>query len=289
MAKSVSHTQFQLHLRGKTLDLSRPRIMGIVNVTPDSFSDGGLFFDPDRAVRHARELIGEGADIIDIGGESTRPGSDSVLPEQELERVLPVLKAIREEFPEIIISIDTTKAEVAAPSLKNGADIINDVSGLQNNPQIAGLCAKYDAGLVIMHSKGNPKTMQVNPEYDDVVEEVYTFLEKQTSFAKDEGVNNLIVDPGIGFGKTLDHNLLLLARLHRFTELGYPLLVGASRKSLIQKLIGDRPADERLPATLAIHYDAMMRGATILRVHDVKEAIDTVLFFQAIRSHESDN
>ncbi|HKI44051.1 MAG TPA: dihydropteroate synthase [Balneolales bacterium] len=286
MAISTSHKYLQLHARGKALDLSTPRVMGIVNVTPDSFSDGGLFLKPKQAVQHIRELIAGGADIIDIGGESTRPGSDPVPAGEELERILPVLAAIRREFPDIFISVDTTKAEVAGPSLESGADIINDVGGLQNDPEIATLCAQYDAGLVIMHSKGNPKTMQINPEYDDVVEEVYSFLDQQTSLARKKGARNLVVDPGIGFGKTLDHNLSLLAHLQRFTDLGYPVLIGASRKSLIQKLIANRPTDERLPATLAIHYDAMIRGASILRVHDVRETMDTVRFFEAIRSHE---
>ncbi len=259
--------------------------MGILNVTPDSFSDGGLFYAPDQAIRHAQKMISEGADIIDIGGESTRPGSEAVSPEKQIKRVLPVLEAIRKEFPEAIISVDTTDFRVAEASLTNGADIINDVSGLQKTPEIAPLCAEYDAALVIMHSKGDPKTMQNNPVYDDVVEEVYDFLERQSQSALGAGVKNVIIDPGIGFGKTLEHNLTLLAHLHHFTDLGYPLLVGASRKSLIQKLLGNCPADERLPATLAIHYDAMMRGANILRVHDVKETYDTVQFFQAIRSH----
>lgn len=286
MATSANHKHLQLHARGKTLDLSRPRVMGILNITPDSFSDGGLFLDPDRAISHVRDMIAQGADIIDIGGESTRPGSDPVPPDQELKRVLPVLEMIRRQFPDVLISVDTTKSEVAGPCLDSGADIINDVSGLQNDPLIATLCGQYDAGLVIMHSKGDPKTMQTNPEYDDVVEEVYTFLKKQTHIAQKAGICDLIVDPGIGFGKTLDHNLSLLAHLNRFSDMGYPVLIGASRKSLIQKLIANRPTDERLPATLAIHYDALMRGASILRVHDVKETVDTVLFFEAIRAHE---
>ena len=286
MATSNSHKQHQLHARGKALNLSRPRVMGILNITPDSFSDGGLFLDPDRAISHVRDMIAKGADIIDIGGESTRPGSDPVPPDEELKRVLPVLETIRRQFPEVLISTDTTKSDVAGPCLESGADIINDVSGLQNDPRIATLCAQYDAALVIMHSKGNPRTMQNNPEYDAVVEEVYAFLKKQTQFAQKAGVLNLIVDPGIGFGKTLDHNLSLLAHLNRFSDLGYPVLIGASRKSLIQKLIPNRPTDERLPATLAIHYDAMMRGASILRVHDVRETVDTVHFFEAIRAHE---
>ena len=286
MATSSSQTNLTLHARGKTLDLSTPRVMGILNVTPDSFSDGGLYYAPDQAIEHAGRMISDGADIIDIGGESTRPGSEPVSAAEQLERVLPILKRIRKEHPDIILSVDTTDYEVAESSLKHGAHIINDVSGLQKSPEIAELCAGYDAGLVIMHSKGDPKTMQVNPVYDNVVEEVYDFLEEKSAYASGTGVRNIIVDPGIGFGKNLDHNLKLLAHLHRFTNLGYPVLIGASRKSLISNLLGDRPMDERLPATLAIHYDAMMRGDTILRVHDVKEARDTIQFFQAIRSHQ---
>ncbi len=272
--------------RGKRLDLSGPRIMGILNITPDSFSDGGLFLDTAAAVQRASEMAAQGAALIDIGGESTRPGSDPVSPEEELKRIRPVVREVRRELPDIMISVDTQKMAVAREALELGADLINDISGLQKNPEIARLCAKYDAGLIIMHSKGDPKTMQVNPEYEDVVAEIETFLKRQTDLAKAAGATNLIVDPGIGFGKTLEHNLQLLVHLTRFAELGYPLLIGASRKSMIHALLGERPPDQRLPATLALHYEAMIQGARILRVHDVKEAMDTIRVFEAIRSHE---
>ncbi|MDX1618245.1 MAG: dihydropteroate synthase [Balneolaceae bacterium] len=257
--------------------------MGILNATPDSFSDGGLFDDLDSALGHIGLMVGQGATIIDVGGESTRPGSDPVTEDEELDRVIPILERAIPEFPRTLFSIDTTKYRVAKKALDLGVHIVNDISGLQKEPRLADLCAEYDAGLVLMHSQGNPKTMQKDPSYPDgVVNEIYDFLEKQAALARGKGVRQIIVDPGIGFGKTLEHNLAIVSDLAKFTELGYPLMVGASRKSMIGRLLGDRNVDDRLIGTVAIHYHAMMNGADIIRVHDVKEASDSVLVYNAL-------
>lgn len=271
-------------IKGKMLDLSHPVVMGILNVTPDSFSDGGKFQGFDQAICHVQEMVEAGATIIDVGGESTRPGSVPVSVKDECNRVIPVLQNVIPKYPDTFFSIDTTKYEVAKESLELGAHIINDISGLQIEPRLADLSAEFDVPLVIMHSKGNPKTMQVDPVYDDVVKEVETFFSEQIELAKSRGATKIILDPGIGFGKKLEHNLQLLANLDLFKRFGYPILVGASRKSMISFLLGKRSVAERLPGTLAIHYDSMIRGARIIRVHDVKEAVDTVQIFNAIQN-----
>lgn len=265
------------------LDLSGPKIMGILNVTPDSFSDGGLFNDLDRALAHIESMVWQGASIIDVGGESTRPGSDPVSEEEEMKRITPILKRALPEFPGTIFSIDTTKYQVARKALDLGVHIVNDISGLQKEPRLADLCAEYEAGYILMHSQGNPKTMQKDPTYPKgVVEEITGFFEKQSALAKGKGVRNVFIDPGIGFGKTFQHNIDLLSNLDKFADLGYPLMVGASRKSMIGQLLGERNVEDRLIGTVAIHYHAMIKGAKIIRVHDVKEANDSVLVYNAL-------
>jgi len=259
--------------------------MGILNVTPDSFSDGGRFTDPDRALDRIHIMRREGAQIIDVGGESTRPGAKPVSEEEELERVMPVLTKAIEYFPELVYSIDTTKYEVARQALKTGVQIVNDVSGLKKELRLADLCAKHEAAYILMHAQGDPQTMQQNPAYSDVVEEVYTFFKEKIETLKGKGVNKIIIDPGIGFGKTLEHNLKLIAGLDKFTQFDLPVLVGASRKSMIGKILDGRPTEERLAGTLSVHYHALMKGANLLRVHDVKEASDSIRIFQAIQSH----
>lgn len=258
--------------------------MGIINATPDSFSDGGQYLNVNRALDRVHIMRRDGASIIDIGGESTRPGSDPVSEQEEIDRVIPILEQCSKTFPDLVYSIDTTKYKVAYEALKAGAEIINDVSGLQSSPEMAELAAEHNAAYVIMHSQGDPKTMQKNPVYKDVVSEVISFLKEKTVFAKSKGVEYIIIDPGIGFGKTLEHNLKLLAHLDKFTKIGVPLLIGASRKSMIGKILNERPVDERLIGTVSIHYDALIKGAKILRVHDVKEASDSLRIFQAIQS-----
>lgn len=272
-----------ISVRDKTLDLSNPVIMGILNATPDSFSDGGAFNDVENALGRIGLMISQGAGIIDIGGESTRPGSDPVTEEEELDRIMPILEKAIPKFPETLFSVDTTKFKVADEALKLGTHFINDISGLKKEPRFAGLCAKYNAAYILMHSQGNPKNMQQDPTYQEVITDIYRFFEEQLSKAKESGAGNIIIDPGIGFGKTLDHNLKILANLAEFTKLGHPVMIGASRKSMIGRLLGDRPVDDRVTGTVAIHYHAMIQGANIIRVHDVKEASDSVKVFKAIR------
>lgn len=276
----------KLQLRNRTLDVFQPKIMGILNVTPDSFSDGGLFADVESSLKRIKEMIQQGASIIDVGGESTRPGSESVSIEEELKRTIPVLEKAIPMFPETFFSIDTVKYEVAKKALEIGVHIVNDVSGLQIDPQKAALCGSVNAGLIIMHSKGKPKDMQLNPEYDDIIKEVMGFLQVQVRYAEAEGVKSIFVDPGIGFGKTLHHNLNLLAKLDAFEQLGKPILAGASRKSMIGSLLDNRPTNDRLAGTLAVHYHAMLKGAKIIRVHDVMEASDTIRILNAINTFD---
>jgi dihydropteroate synthase len=245
-------------------------IMGIVNVTPDSFSDGGRFFDPASAVERAMALQEEGAEILDIGGESTRPGADPVEAQEESLRVVPVIEALIAAGVKARISVDTSKADVTERALAAGATLVNDVTALRAAPEMAELTAQAGADLCLMHMVGTPRTMQENPQYDDVVAEVKRFLEERMRFAVDHGVaeEKIILDPGFGFGKTVAHNLELLHRLPELLELGRPLLVGTSRKSFLGKLTG-RSTDDRVAATLATNVLAYERGARMFRVHDV--------------------
>lgn len=271
-----------LLLRHSTLLLDIPAVMGIVNVTPDSFSDGGKYDSVQHTVDEIGRMIEEGAAIIDIGGESTRPGAESVSISEEIDRVLPVLEPALKNFPDTFFSVDTTKYKVAEESLKLGAHIINDVSGLQKEPRLADLCAEFKAGFVLMHSQGDPQTMQKNPEYENVIEDIFAFLKKGIEQLEKAGVSSIVVDPGIGFGKTLQHNLDIIKGLKKFITLNCPVLVGASRKSMLGKLLGNRPADDRLGGTLAVHYHCLMQGANILRAHDVKEAVDSIKVYKAL-------
>lgn len=282
MEESIRN-QSVLSCRDSALSLERPVVMGILNVTPDSFSDGGKYGSVQQAVDAAGQMVDEGAAIIDIGGESTRPGADPVPEPEEINRVVPVLEQVLKAFPNTFFSIDTTKYKVAERSLELGAHIINDISGLQNEPRLAELCATYQAGYVLMHSQGDPQTMQKNPEYENVVEDIYAFLKKGIEQLQRAGVSSIMVDPGIGFGKTLQHNLEIIKELKKFITLGCPVLVGASRKSMIGKLLDGRPPDGRLAGTLAVHYHCLLQGATILRVHDVQEAVDSVKIFESLK------
>lgn len=247
-----------------------PRIMGIVNVTPDSFSDGGKYFDSSAAINHALTLIDQGADIVDIGGESSRPGAQNISEAEEIGRVLPVIEAVRSINSEIPISIDTVKYSVAKVALSAGASMINDITGLKNEPRLAELAAEYNADLVIMHIQGSPRTMQSNPFYDDVVQDVFSQLSKQIEFAKSVGVRKIYADVGIGFGKIVEHNVELLKNHKKFLELGVPLLLGISRKSFLGKYLGIEKAENRDFATLAAHLLLLDSGAEIIRVHNVE-------------------
>lgn len=247
----------------------KPKLMGVVNVTPDSFSDGGLFLDAEAAVSHGRELVEQGAEILDVGGESTRPGADEVSAAEELVRIEPVVAGLAGAAT---VSIDTSKLAVAEAALEAGASIVNDITALRRDPEIGGLCATHDARLILMHMRGDPHSMQEDPVYEDVVDEVKSFLAERLEVALDAGVaaERVWLDPGIGFGKTLDHNLELLRRLGELRELGQPLVVGTSRKGFIGKIDGSVVGD-RLGGTIASSVYAAAGGADVLRVHDVAE------------------
>jgi dihydropteroate synthase len=249
-------------------------------VTPDSFSDGGRYLDADAAITHGVELVEEGADLLDVGGESTRPGAEEVGAGEEMRRVLPVIEGLAGEAT---ISVDTSKAEVARAALDAGATIVNDVTALRHDPEIASLCAEREVGLVLMHMQGDPRTMQENPHYDDVVDDVKAFLAERMAVAIDAGVEEerIWLDPGIGFGKNLDHNLELLRRLGELGELGRPLVIGASRKSFIGKVDGS-PVERRLGGTVAASILAAAEGAAVLRVHDVAEVAQAAKVASAI-------
>jgi dihydropteroate synthase len=262
-------TSMDFQLKGQRLALDRPLLMGIINVTPDSFSDGGQFYDPQRAVEHAIRLVGEGADLLDIGAESTRPGAQPVDEQEERRRLIPVVAAVAKAVS-VPISVDTSKAEVATAAIDVGAVMVNDVTALRGDSAMVEIVAKAGASLALMHMQGSPQTMQHAPHYDDVIGEVARFLAARARFAIERGVarNRIVLDPGIGFGKTLTHNLDLLANLHVLKELGYPLLIGPSRKGFIGQLTR-QSVEARGWGTAAVVALAVEQGANILRVHDV--------------------
>jgi len=263
-----------------------PLIMGVLNVTPDSFSDGGRYLDPDAAVAHAVAMAEQGADLIDIGAESTRPGSDPVDEKEEIRRLIPVVGAVCRKVS-VPVSVDTTKAAVARKALDAGAAIVNDISALRFDPLMKAVVAETGAGLVLMHMQGTPKTMQQAPSYRDVIEEIRQFFVERIRAALEAGIGaeQILLDPGIGFGKNLAHNLSVLAHLDALVALGYPILVGVSRKAFIGQVL-DRPGDERVMATAAAVAVAILRGARVVRVHDVKRMRDVVKIVNAIMSHE---
>ena len=263
--------------------LRRTALMGIVNVTPDSFSDGGRYFEPAQAISHGLKLVEEGADIIDVGGESTRPGARPVSGREEMERVIPVIRGLRRELS-APISVDTYKADVARAALDEGADMVNDISALRFDPAMAPLVAAEKVPVVLMHMQGTPRTMQQRPHYRDVVEEVKEFLRDQIRYAVQSGVDleRIIIDPGIGFGKELEHNLALLRALPALADLGRPVLVGPSRKTFIGKILDAGP-EERLEGSLAAAVAAVLGGASVIRTHDVKEARRAIRVADAMR------
>lgn len=256
-------------------------VMGILNVTPDSFSDGGRFLDPDRAVAHARAMVAAGADIVDVGGESSRPGSLPVTAQEELRRVLPVI----ERLPGMVLSVDTTKAAVAERALAAGARIVNDISALRDDPQMVAVVRQTGAGVILMHRQGTPATMQLQPHYEDVVREVVELLQARIAWAVAQGVSReqIAIDPGIGFGKTVAHNLALLAHLPRLCRLGCPVVVGASRKSFLGHVLGREP-HERLAGSVAAATWALAHGASVVRAHDVAETRDAARLVAALRA-----
>ncbi len=279
-------SEFTLTYRGKELPLKEPVVMGILNATPDSFSDGGRYTTVELALKRAEEIISQGGKIVDVGGESTRPGAPPVPLEEELRRVIPVIREVRKRLGEgFFISVDTYKAEVARQALLEGADMVNDISGLQFDPKMAEVVSSFGCPVVIMHIKGTPRDMQKNPYYEDAVSEICDYFEERLSFALERGIgrDKIILDPGIGFGKRLEDNLCILKRFSEFRVFGLPLLVGASRKSFIGAITGEDEPQERLAGSLGAIAPAFYGGAKIFRVHDVKE---TYRFLKLLRAVE---
>lgn len=267
------------------LPADRPAVMGVLNVTPDSFSDGGSFSETGRAVEHGLQMYEDGADLVDVGGESSRPGADPVSIDEELARVIPVIKGLAESG--VPLSIDTTKPEVASAAISAGAQVLNDITGLRSQKML-DVAAKAGVIVCIMHMQGEPKTMQAAPTYGDVVAEVLAWLEARAQAAISYGVepSDIWIDPGIGFGKTVDHNLSLLRATAEFASSGYPLVVGASRKSFIGKIVGEDDPANRLPGSLAAALFAAQKGARVLRVHDVAETVQALTLQEAIMDAE---
>jgi dihydropteroate synthase len=280
--EQLLHRASHWQLRNRTLELTRwPLLMGIVNVTPDSFSDGGSYFDADAAVGHALQLAADGADILDIGGESTRPYSEPVMADEEMLRVLPVIQQLTKQLT-IPISIDTSKALIARAAIAAGAEIVNDVTGLEGDPGMVRLVAETGAGVCVMHMQGTPQTMQDDPKYKDVVAEVFEYLQQRRNALVAAGVRpeRICLDPGIGFGKSHEHNITLMSHCYEFHALGCPLLVGHSRKGFLGKLVGDKEAD-RTHATVGAAIGLAVQGVQIVRVHDVRPVREALVAFSA--------
>ncbi|WP_293745723.1 dihydropteroate synthase [uncultured Paraglaciecola sp.] len=277
-----------MQFKDKFLDLSTPKVMGILNVTPDSFSDGGVFNVLENGLARADLMLSEGADIIDIGGESTRPGAQDVSVQQELDRVIPIIEAISQRF-DSIISIDTSKAKVMTEAVNAGASLINDVRALQEHGALEAAVAA-NVPVCLMHMQGQPRVMQQNPQYDNVVEDVMTFLQDRISVCLQLGIaqEQIIVDPGFGFGKSLEHNYQILANLQLFHKLKVPVLAGMSRKSMIGNLL-QREVEQRLAGNIAVATVAAQKGAQIIRVHDVKETVDAVKIINMLNAYRSNN
>lgn len=273
---------YSLNLKGKLYALDRPKIMGILNVTPDSFFDGGKHNSLVHALQRAEMMLHAGADFLDIGGYSSRPGAEEVSLSQELERVIAPIEAIKKQFPNSIISIDTFRAEVARQAVAAGADMVNDISAGEDDENMFAAVKDLQVPYIIMHKQGTPKTMQQNPQYSNVVVEVTTYLSKRALQLHEMGINDVIIDPGFGFGKTLEHNYELLRHLDHFQALDLPILVGVSRKSMINKVLGTQPKNA-LNGTTALHMAALQKGAHILRVHDVREAVQVSQLWEHLK------
>ncbi len=276
-------SKYKLRANGKTLALKQPVVMGIVNLTPDSFYDGGTLNSHDEMLQRTDKYLEEGASILDLGAMSTRPGSKEINEDEELRRLLPALRLIRNTYPEIFISVDTYRSSVALAAAEEGADIINDISGGTFDKEMFGVVARTKLPYVLMHIKGTPQIMQHKPKYKDVVKEVLTFLKERSKEAARAGIKQLIMDPGFGFGKTVEHNFALLNELESLQKLKYPILVGISRKSMVNKILGIKSA-KALNGTTVLNTLALLNGANILRVHDVKEAMEAAKLVEALRS-----
>ncbi|WP_206528005.1 dihydropteroate synthase [Marinitoga sp. 38H-ov] len=278
--------EYSLNNNKKIILGNNSKIMGILNVTPDSFHAPSRIRSVDQAVENAKRMIGEGAEILDIGAESTRPGSESVELKEEIDRVIPVIKTLREEFPNIILSIDTYKSEVAKKAIENGVDIINDISGMQFDKDMVHVVAESKLPIVIMHIKGTPKDMQKNPYYENCISELLDYFEERILFAQKNGVEQIIIDPGFGFGKRVQDNLNLSYNIEEFRVLGYPILMGHSRKSTIGNILNIDNTNDRLEGTLALTSYYALKGIEIIRVHDVKENYRTIKMIEALRGYK---
>lgn len=275
--------QTTINCSGKLLDLSTPRVMGILNVTPDSFYDGGKLSTTDAVLQQAESMLTEGAAILDIGGMSSRPGAEVIETEEELSRVIPAVQAVVKEFPDALISVDTVRGEVARAAVGEGAVIVNDISAGQMDDAMYETIGELDVPYILMHMQGQPKTMQLNPNYDDIVHDILDFFVGEIEDLRSFGVKDIIVDPGFGFGKTIAHNYEILRKMHLFKMLEVPLLAGLSRKSMIWKVLENSPA-EALNGTTALHIVALLEGAKLLRVHDVKEAVECVRLYSQLKA-----
>jgi dihydropteroate synthase len=270
--------QMTINCKGKLLDLSQPVVMGILNVTPDSFFDGGKWSDEKAILNQVDKMLSDGAAIIDVGGMSSRPGAEVIPAEEELKRVIPVIKLIHQHFSDAIVSVDTIRANVAIAAIENGAAIVNDISGGTFDEAMISTLATLQVPYIVMHKKGMPADMQQNPEYDNVVTEVFDFLQQQVHICRKAGIKDVIVDVGFGFGKTLEQNFMLLKNLEVFQQLNCPMLLGISRKSMITKALGITNGDA-LNGTTALNMSGLMKGASIIRAHDVKEAVETAKLY----------
>lgn len=280
MKMAFKDTSFSGNMRfnchGRLMELPVPSVMGIINLTPDSFYSNSRLQKPEEVISRAGEMIQDGARILDLGACSTRPGSNPPSVEEEIDRLLPALKRLRRQFPDVILSVDTWRSEVVRMAIEEGgADMINDISAGMMDPSMIPVVAKCHVPYVIMHMQGTPDNMQLSPEYHEIDEELLSFFRQKTKAFLEAGINDLILDPGFGFGKTLDHNYSLLARLNRFQSLGFPVMAGISRKSMIYRLLETSPEDA-LNGTTAVHVLALLQGVQILRVHDVKEAVEAI-------------
>lgn len=274
-------TGHSLNFGGKLYLINEPKVMGIINVTPDSFFDGGMHNSVQKVLDQAEEHLNGGADFLDIGGYSSRPGADDVAQNEELKRVLDPIKAIKDRFPEAIISVDTFRAEVARQAIAAGASMVNDISAGEDDPEMFDTIKDLQVPYIIMHKQGSPKTMQQNPTYEEVTLDVAKYLSERVLKLNEMGVNDVVIDPGFGFGKTVEQNYQLLRELDHFKRFELPILIGISRKSMINKVLGTKP-ENALNGTTALHMVAMQKGAHILRVHDVKEAKQTIALFRQL-------
>lgn len=276
------YTQTTLNCRGKLLDLESPVVMGIINLTPDSFFDGGRYLQPIDYLKQVEKMLEEGAKIIDVGGMSSRPGAEIISPQEEARRIIPALKEISKNFPEAIISVDTIRSEVAKQALEAGAHLVNDISAGRLDPTMYSMVGEASVPYILMHMQGLPANMQDNPSYQDILVEIIDFFIREIAILRSKGVIDIIIDPGLGFGKTIAQNFYLLQNLSAFKMLECPVMVGLSRKSMIYKTL-EVNADEALNGTTALHMAALLQGASVLRVHDVKEAIETIELWKHLK------